>query len=141
MDGALGHSLSSAQGYMDRDAANVGIGALLLKFFERSSYVLTGILSLFLIVKDKKIIISPVINAFLRLDIFMVFFSCLFLFNIGINTSIIAERFFRFLFIPTGILIAFFWQIRYRMKLTRVCFWLAILYSSYALLYQLYMFI
>ena len=137
----LDKTIVSAQGYLDSEKSIVGIGALLLKILERSAYILTGIISVFMVVKNKNIDRNPVINAFLRLDIFMVFISCLFLFNIGVNTSIIAERFFRFLFIPTGILIAYFWQIRYRMKLTRICYVLAILYSSYALLYSLYMFI
>lgn len=141
INGAFGQSLTSAQGYMGREAGVTGIGALLLKIFERTAYILTGILALLMIVKDKKINRSPVINAFLRLDIFMVLISCLFLFDLGIETSIIAERFFRFLFIPTGILIAYFWQIRYRMRLTKISFVLAILYSSYALLYSLYMYI
>lgn len=140
INGTLSKSLTSAQGYMGRDAGVAGIGALLLKILERTAYILTGILALLMIVKDKKINCSPVINAFLRLDIFMVFISCLFLFDIGIETSIIAERFFRFLFIPTGILIAYFWQIRYRMRFTKISFVLAILYSSYALLYSLYMY-
>ena len=137
----LDKTIVSAQGYLDREKSSVGIGALLLKILERSAYILTGIISVFMVVKNKNIDRNPVINAFLRLDIFMVIVSCLFLFNIGVNTSIIAERFFRFLFIPTGILIAYFWQIRYRMRLTRICYVLAILYSSYALLYSLYMFI
>ena len=141
INGTLSQSITSAQGYMGRDAGVAGIGALLLKILERTAYILTGILALLMIVKDKKINRSPVINAFLRLDIFMVFISCLFLFDLGIETSIIAERFFRFLFIPTGILIAYFWQIRYRMRLTKISFVLAILYSSYALLYSLYMYI
>lgn len=140
-NGSFSKSLNSAQRYMGRDASIVGVGALLLKILERTAYILTGILALLMIVKDKKINRSPVINAFLRLDIFMVLISCLFLFDLGIDTSIIAERFFRYLFIPTGILIAYFWQIRYRMRLTKISFVLAILYSSYALLYSLYMYI
>jgi hypothetical protein len=140
-NGGFSQSLNSAQRYMGRDASIVGIGTLLLKILERTAYILTGILALLMIVKDKGINRSPVINAFLRLEIFMVSISCLFLFDLGINTSIIAERFFRFLFIPTGILIAYFWQIRYRMRLTKISFILAILYSSYALLYSLYMYI
>lgn len=140
VDSEWGQSMSSAQRYMDRDATNVGIGALMLKILERSAYILTGIESLLVTIKNKSLGSSPIINAFLRLEIFMLFFSCLFLLDLGIDTSIIAERFFRFLFIPTGILIAYFWQIRYRMKLTKICFILAILYSSYSLLYSLYMF-
>lgn len=138
-DGMLGRSALSAQGYMERDSDTVGIGALLLKIFERSAYILTGILAVTLINnKERKRI--PIIDAFIRLDIIMVIASCLFLFNIGINTSIIAERFFRFLFIPTGILVAYFWQNNHMPRLTKLCYYLGLSYSSYTLLYSLYMF-
>ena len=71
----------------------------------------------------------------------MVLISCLFLLDLGIDVSVIAERFFRFLFIPTGIIIAYFWQIRFCMKYTKLIYVLGIAYSSYALLYSFYMFI
>ena len=140
-DGSWNKSVVSAQGYMEREASVVGIGALLLKIVERSAYIVTGTMAAFMILKDKNNKRSPVINAFFRLDIIMVLISCLFLLDLGINASIIAERFFRFLFIPTGIIIAYFWQIRFCMRYTKLIYILGIAYSSYALLYSFYMFI
>lgn len=140
-DGSWNKSVVSAQGYMEREASVVGIGALLLKIVERSAYIVTGSMAAFMILKDKNNKRSPVINAFFRLDIIMVLISCLFLLDLGINASIIAERFFRFLFIPTGIIIAYFWQIRFCMRYTKLIYILGIAYSSYALLYSFYMFI
>ena len=137
-------SVLSAQGYMEREASVVGIGAILLKIMERSAYIVTGAMAAFMIMKDKRNKRnkrSPIINAFFRLDIIMVLISCLFLLDLGINVSVIAERFFRFLFIPTGIIIAYFWQIRFCMKYTKFIYILGIAYSSYALLYSFYMFI
>lgn len=137
-------SVLSAQGYMEREASVVGIGAILLKIMERSAYIVTGAMAAFMIMKDKRNKRnkrSPIINAFFRLDIIMVLISCLFLLDLGINVSVIAERFFRFLFIPTGIIIAYFWQIRFCMKYTKLIYILGIAYSSYALLYSFYMFI
>ena len=137
-------SVLSAQGYMEREASVVGIGAILLKIMERSAYIVTGAMAAFMIMKDKRNKRnkrSPIINAFFRLDIIMVLISCLFLLDLGINVSVIAERFFRFLFIPTGIIIAYFGQIRFCMKYTKFIYILGIAYSSYALLYSFYMFI
>ena len=132
-------SVMSAQSYMERDANAVGIGALLLKFLERSAYFLTCIISILAIIEKRKR--SPIIDAFMRLDIIMVLVSSLFLFNVGINTSIISERFFRFLFIPTTILVAHFWQNNYKPRLTKTCCYLGGAYSFYALLYSIYMFL
>lgn len=134
-------SVLSAQGYMERETSAVGIGAILLKIMERSAYIVTGAMAAFMIMKDKRNTRSSIINAFIRLDIIMVLISCLFLLDLGINVSVIAERFFRFLFIPTGIIIAYFWQIRFCMKYTKLIYVLGIAYSSYALLYSFYMFI
>lgn len=134
-------SVLSAQGYMERETSAVGIGAILLKIMERTAYIVTGAMAAFMIMKDKRNKRSSIINAFIRLDIIMVLISCLFLLDLGINVSVIAERFFRFLFIPTGIIIAYFWQIRFCMKYTKLIYVLGIAYSSYALLYSFYMFI
>ena len=70
-DGSWNKSVVSAQGYMEREASVVGIGALLLKIVERSAYIVTGSMAAFMILKDKNNKRSPVINAFFRLDIIM----------------------------------------------------------------------
>lgn len=134
-------SVVSAQGYMERETDIVGIGALTLKILERMAYIITAFLAMMTIIKKENIYMSPVVDAFSRLDIIMVVASSFFLFDLGVNTSIIVERFFRFLFIPTSILIAYFWQRQYKMKWTKMCYMLGVLYSSYSLLYSIYMFI
>lgn len=141
-DQSLSTSIYSAQNYLIRDTYQTSIMSSLLKNIEHLIYIITAYLCIRVQVSKKYCNIPHEIAIFMRIVLFTVLFSIPFIFDIGFNTYVISERFFRFCFIPTSIIIAYFWQnkifegwTRWTLRLGICMTVLSLSYSAYCVIY------
>lgn len=133
-------SVVSAQSYLNRELSEVGLGLLLQQILERSTYILTAYIGI-KVVSDENVknTLPNNISALITLLIYMVVIAFMFQFDLGFNTSLIADRFFRFSFIPTSLLLTFYLTNGIYPKLTKTTFYLGLFATFYELFYCLYM--
>ena len=138
-DGAMGQSLVSVQGYMSRDAQAQGLGLLMQQFLERLVYILTAYIGIKAVVnKNIRSTIPNNITRLINLLFYLVVMSFIFQFDLGFNTSIMADRFFKFAFIPTSLVLAYFISNRLYTRMTSVVIVIGIFSTFYELLYSFY---
>lgn len=132
-------SMSSAQSYLAKDNSQVGIGSFLQKLTERASYIAVAWMCLKTHLSSDYSKIPFEIRIYMKAMYLIVIVSVTFLFSFGVNTSVLSERFFRFSFIPTFILMAYFWQNDMFKKLAKWTLGFGIVGTLYAMLYSFYM--
>lgn len=90
-------SVVSAQSYLNRELSEVGLGLLLQQILERSTYILTAYIGI-KVVSDENVknTLPNNISALITLLIYMVVIAFMFQFDLGFNTSLIADRFLDF---------------------------------------------
>lgn len=134
-------SIKSGQGYMGRDAEARSRVSTAVQYSERAVYYLTAVIGL-LCYKNNKIEQFTVGHqSFIRLQLLMVVVASFFLVDFGFNATVIAERFFRFAFFPTTILLTFYIQKNIYPKLVGWTIKLGFLMSTTELLYSWYMYL
>lgn len=133
-------SVNSAQLYMGRDLTISGLGLLVQQFTERATYILIACMGVKASI-DKKhnIVLTNSIRALISLLVLMVIVAFMFQFDFGFNTSFIADRFFRFSFIPASLLLAYFFTNNIYPRISKVAFYLGLFASFYELFYSYYM--
>ena len=80
-----------------------------------------------------------VVQGFIRLFIILVLTASLFIFNLGVDASVLYVRFLRFAAFPSAVLLAYYWEYKYYPKLTRWTFYMAALSTFYSVSYSLYL--
>ena len=135
--------IASGRGYLQGEVTEYGIGASLARVLEFVPYYLIAILCVKYIrsnVSNKKNDSAPRVIVFLmRYQVIGVLVSTLFFFNLGYgDTSLIAGRFFRFFAIPSSILLAYFIENRFSIRLSHSTFYIGFCGLLYGILYTMY---
>ena len=137
-EGDLSSYMASGQNYMNRESDVRGIAAIIRTFLEISPYYIVSFI-LYKLMRSKLISEIPNdIKSFMLLQIVIVVFSSVFAFDLGANTNVLYGRFLRFAAIPTVIVLAYLYQHKFYRKLTNCALLLAVLGSTYSLLYAFY---
>lgn len=132
-------SVYSGQSYMEREVEARSFSNTLIQYLERSVYYLTAYIGVLCLCHGHMKEMSFEQKAFIRLQLFFVLVSSMFLIDFGFNATIITERFFRFNFFPTTIVVAYYIQNRIYPYLTKWVLCLGVLMTSYELLYCLFL--
>ena len=140
-EGSIEQSISSGQYYLGagQEAGIKGIGQRLATFLGAIPNYLLLVQSLRMSFKKNVDNVPKSIQVFIRLFVILVLIASLFLFDFGIDTSVLFIRFIRFAAFPCAILLAYFWENRRYPKLTRWTFYLAALSTLYSVSYSLYL--
>lgn len=131
-------SIYSGQSYMEREIEARSTLNSLIQYMERGGYYLTAYISFICYRSGQIASFSIEFKSFIRLQLLFVFVSSLFLFDFGFNATIIAERFFRFNFFPTTIVVAYYIQNGIYPNLTKWVLRLGVFMTTITLLYCLY---
>lgn len=138
-EGGLGQSIIYGQRYLGSDNKTRGIAARIATWLGSIPYYLLLIQSILLTVKPINNEEPRVVQSFIRLFIIMIFITTLFLFDLGVNSSLLYIRFLRFAAFPSTVLLACYWEYKYYPKLTRWTFYIAALSTLYSVSYSLYL--
>lgn len=138
-EGAWGQSLVSAQGYMNKDASLQGIGLILQQFLERTTYIFTAYIGIKAVINERlKKMMPHSIKVLINLLFYIVVVAFLFQFDFGVNTSTIADRFFKFSFIPASLVLAYFISNDIYPRPTKRILLIGLISTFYELFYSLY---
>ena len=137
-DGGLEAGLARGQMYLNLETKDMGIGPTMQRLFERLPYFALAYLTLSFI-RSKLYFNTPNnIKIFLKIQLLILLFSSLFMFNLGANTDVVYIRFLRYSIIPSCISLAYLYSIRYKFGLTRFVFYLSFCGTLYTLIYTTY---
>ncbi len=141
-EGGIDQSIVFGQRYLGADSKSGGIAVRIATWLGSIPYYLLLIQSILLTVRpnnDNDEEESKVVQSFIRLFIIMIFIATLFLFDLGVNSSLMYIRFLRFAAFPSAILLAYYWEYECYPKLTRLTFYMAALSTLYSVSYSLYL--
>ena len=140
LDSGLSQSVTSAQSYLDRDEGAHSIMGRVLVFSERLSYIIIAFLSLRLLASSSLHKTIPMVIAiFMRILVFNILVSSFFLFPIvGLDFSVVSERFFRFSFIPATIIVSYLWEAGIFCEWTKWTVRVGLVMNTFALGYSFY---
>lgn len=138
-EGGFNQSIYYGQRYLDSDNGSGGIAVRIATVLGSIPYYLLLIQSVLLTFKSSDSSESKVVQSFIRLFVIMVITASLFLFNLGVDSSLLYIRFLRFAAFPSAVLLAYFWEYKYYPKLTRWSFFMAALSTLYSVSYSLYL--
>lgn len=133
-------SIYSGQSYMESDIEVRSFANTVVQYLERAVYYLTAFISFLCYRRGQMSNFCIELKSFIRLQLLFVFVSSLFLFDIGFNATVIAERFFRFNFFPTTIVVAYYIQNGIYPNHTKWVLRLGALMTTISLLYCLYIY-
>lgn len=137
-EGGFGANMAVGQNYLNADSRESGWGSIIQRFFERFPHFLLAYISIQFI-RSKFYYKAPKdIQAFIRLQFFIVLLSSLFMFDLGVNTSTVYSRFLRFAVIPSCIILTYFYSKRFNFKYTKIAFYIAFIGTIYAVTYSMY---
>lgn len=137
-DDSINQIVQSSQNYMGNKASVSGIGAALLSIFERTPYYVSAFVC-YQIHNSKVYFEMPKeVRYYAKVLFLIVYLSSLFLFDYEVNTSSMYGRFLRFAFIPTSIVLAYFYENGIYAKYTRFAISVAMFSSLYAVSYSFY---
>ena len=137
-EGGFAENMAAGQRYMEKESHDSGWGAIIQRFLERIPHFLLAYIS-FQFMKSKFYNNVPNdIKVFIRLQFIIVLLSSLFMFDLGVNTSTIFTRFVRFAFIPSCIILTYFYSTRFKFKYTQIAYYLAFMGTIYAVVYSMY---
>lgn len=138
-EGGFSQSIYFGQYYLDSDSKSEGIAVRIATVLGAIPYYLLLIQSVLLTVRPINSTEPKIVQGFIRLFIILILIASLFLFNLGVNTSILYVRFLRFAAFPSAVLLAYYWEYKYYPKLTRWTFYMAALSTLYSVSYSLYL--
>lgn len=130
--------IERGQGYMEASKKIQGIGYTLGQLLERIPYYMVAITSFRIITSDYADKLPKDIIAFMKVLVLITFTASIFMFNLSFNTQVIYERFMRFSFIPTCVILTYCLEYKIFHKWHRYALWIAIMGSAYQLTYILY---
>lgn len=130
--------IERGQDYMNDDNYIQGLGYLLGQFLERIPYYMLYLCSLRLLIYKTCLVDNKSIIVFMKALVLLVTVASVFAFDISINTQLIYERFMRFSFIPSCVLLTYFWSNNIYPKWQRWTFHIAWVGSLYQITYMLY---
>ncbi|MCR5850751.1 MAG: hypothetical protein K6G92_08585 [Bacteroidaceae bacterium] len=155
----LNSYLEKAQYYMESDERGYGFGPLIGLFLEKLPYYLITVLGLIAVFRDSSNadfneetenpelaeydeeqapFIPEDIKAYIRVLFFIILFSSLFLFSNSINTQVIYDRFIKFSFIPTTIVLAYLFEKPHYVNYAWWTYCIALFGTCYQMTYMLY---
>lgn len=126
------------QNYLNQEYAEKGLGSILMRVLEVSPYyllvaqIVAGYSS-----KQRKQIPQD-IKMFMNILFVIVLLSSLFIFNLGVNTSIVYIRFMRFAAIPSCIVLSYLLEGYQKTRWARRTFQIAFLAAIYSITYIMY---
>lgn len=130
--------IERGQDYMNDENYIQGLGYLLGQLLERIPYYMLYISSLRLLVYKTYQVDNKSIIVFMKALVLLVTVASVFAFDISINTQLIYERFMRFSFIPSCVLLTYFWCNNIYPKWQKWTFHIAWVGSLYQITYMLY---
>lgn len=130
--------IERGQNYMNDDSYIQGFGYLLGQLFERIPYYMIYVSSLRILIYKTYSVDNKCIMAFMKAMALLVTVASVFAFDISINTQLIYERFMRFSFIPSCVLLTYFWCNNIYPKWQKWTFHIAWIGSFYQIVYMLY---
>lgn len=123
------------QGSMSEEATAGFISKYVRAFFENGSYCLCAFLS-YKILNDY---VTPRgIEGILRILVLLVFLCCIFSIDLGVNTSLIGGRLFRFSIIPAAITLSYSYDHHLFPRLTRFAVFFSMMGAAVLISYNLY---
>ena len=137
-EGGFGQSIYFGQRYLDSGSNSSGIAFRIATVLGAIPYYMLLVQSVLLTIKSVEFTEMEVVQSFSRLFIIMVLIASLFLFNFGVDASLLYVRFLRFAAFPSAVLMAYYWEYEYYPKLTRWTFYMAALATLYSVSYALY---
>lgn len=124
--------------YLDAESKRRGIGTFVQKIiFEQVMYYIIAYCS-YKELKHPTIQHKPVIKALFVLVFIEILTSTLFLFNLGVNTNLVNERFVRFAQIPSCFILVYLYQNNIQNKLVGYAYKIGIIGCFYSLIYTMY---
>jgi hypothetical protein len=113
----MSQTISSGQNYLNQNASKVGIAYHIQRGLEWTpKYILAYMCFKYLKENNH---VAKRIKLLIIVMFFIMLFSSIFFFNLGFNTNVIFGRFQRFAIIPMFIVLSYFYQVGYMMKLTK----------------------
>ena len=137
-DDIMSEYMAAGQNYMSAKSAVSGIGAIIARIMERTPYYVIAFIGFRTLISDMYDEIPSNLRSFIIIQILIVVFSSVFLFDLNANTSTLYGRFLRFDAIPTVVVMAYLYEIGIYRKLVNVSIYIAGLGTAYTLLYTLY---
>lgn len=130
--------IERGQDYMNDDSYIEGFGYFLGQLLERVPYYMLCLSSLKILIYKTYSIPNKSVVVFMKVLVLLVTVASVFAFDISINTQLIYERFMRFSFIPSCVLLTYFWTNRIYPKWHKWTFNIAWIGSLYQIVYMLY---
>ena len=137
-DDMMSEYLVSGQNYMSKNSTVSGWGTIIARILERTPYYLIAFLGIRTLFSDMYDEIPSNVRSFIIIQILIVVFSSVFIFDFNANTKILYGRFLRFDAIPTVIVMTYLYELGIYSRLVDASILVAGLGSVYALLYTLY---
>lgn len=100
--------IERGQDYMNNDYYIQGIGYFLGQLLERIPYYMLCLSSLKILIYKTYSVSNRSVVLFMKVLVLLVTVASVFAFDISINTQLIYERFMRFSFIPSCVLLTYF---------------------------------
>lgn len=130
--------IARGQNYMNSDNYVQGIGYLIGQLFERVPYYMIFVTSITLLVRKNNLIKNDSVKVFIKTIVLLILVASVFAFDVSLNTQLIYERFMRFSFIPSCILLTYFWSNGIYPKWQKWTFNIAWIGTLYQISYMLY---
>lgn len=136
-ESTLNSYMSSSQHYLVAKSKARGIAAYIMGKLETIPYYMISIISFFVLKNHRKSVPND-IKAFMLLDILLLIFSSIFMFDLGFMTGMFYGRFIKFMAMPSSIVFAYLYQSRLYPRSTKIAVYIAFLSTAYALSYSFY---
>lgn len=130
--------IARGQNYMNSDNYVQGIGYLIGQLLERVPYYMIFISSITLLVRHNNLVKNDSVKVFMKAIVLLILIASVFAFDVSLNTQLINERFMRFSFIPSCILLTYFWSNGIYPKWQKWTFNIAWIGTLYQISYMLY---
>lgn len=136
--GVIAEYATRGSSYLESESKGIGIGAFVQKIvLEQFMYYIIAYCS-YKEIKHQTCQHKPVIKALFVLEFVEILFSTTLLFNLGVNTLLVNERFVRFAQIPSCLLLTYLYQNNIQKKLVGYAYKIGIIGCFYSLIYMFY---
>lgn len=137
-DNMFSEYMISGQHYLSYEKKITGLGAIIRNVLERTPYYIIAFLGFKTLASDWNEDIPFNIRSFIIIQILIVVFSSVLLFDFNGNTQILYVRFLRYDAIPTVIVMAYLYELGIYSRIVDASIYIAGFGSVYSLLYALY---
>ncbi len=135
-EGLMAQAMTSGQNYMSAKSNFSGIGTMIAHILEYLPKYMLAYLCFKYVNENTKM--SPKMLFLINIFFYVMLTSSIFFFDLGYNTNTIYIRFQRFAIIPMFIVLAYFYEVRYKMQLTNMVLKLALIGALYTVTYAAY---